>query len=154
MEVIRTAREMQNKAEELRQAGKTIALVPTMGFFHQGHLELMKVGKRHSDVLVISIFVNPAQFGANEDLEDYPNFHCMVRHLLESMLRISNLAPIHEREATELGLPPTRDLSWTLVRMHTLVLTEAVEVDGLAAPLQAEGLPIICRDVPPIPPLP
>jgi len=89
-----------------------------------------------------------------EELEAFPNFHCMVRHLLESILRMSNLAPLHDREATRLGLPSTRDLSWSLVRMHTLVFAAAVEVDATAAPLQAEGLPIICRDVPPIPPLP
>ena len=53
-------------------SGQTIALVPTMGFFHEGHLKLMEVGKKHSDSLMISIFVNPIQFGPAEDLEEYP----------------------------------------------------------------------------------
>lgn len=73
METIKTVDAMQQRCEEIRMSGKTIALVPTMGFFHQGHLELMRVGKRHSDILVISIFVNPIQFGPNEDYEAYPH---------------------------------------------------------------------------------
>lgn len=72
MEVIETIEMMQKRCEELRLFGKTIALVPTMGFFHQGHLELMEVGKRLSDILAISIFVNPTQFGPNDDFEAYP----------------------------------------------------------------------------------
>jgi pantoate--beta-alanine ligase len=72
MEVIETIDAMWKRSEQLRLAGKTIALVPTMGFFHEGHLELMRVGKRISDILVISIFVNPTQFGPTEDYEGYP----------------------------------------------------------------------------------
>lgn len=72
MEVIETISKMQKKCDDLRLAGKTIALVPTMGFFHEGHLELMRVGKKHADVVAISIFVNPIQFGPNEDFDDYP----------------------------------------------------------------------------------
>lgn len=72
MEVIETIDAMWKRSEQLRLAGKTIALVPTMGFFHEGHLELMRVGKRISDILVISIFVNPTQFGPAEDYEGYP----------------------------------------------------------------------------------
>ena len=72
MEVIETVEKMQEKAEALRAQGKTIALVPTMGYLHEAHLELMRVGKRHADVLIISIFVNPTQFGPSEDFERYP----------------------------------------------------------------------------------
>jgi len=72
MEVIETIQEMQQKSEALRSAGHTIALVPTMGFLHDGHLELMRVGKKHSDKLIITIFVNPTQFGPGEDLDRYP----------------------------------------------------------------------------------
>jgi pantoate--beta-alanine ligase len=72
MEVIETIDAMWKRSEQLRLAGKTIALVPTMGFFHEGHLELMRVGKSISDILVISIFVNPTQFGPAEDYEGYP----------------------------------------------------------------------------------
>lgn len=72
MEIIETVAAMQEKAEALRLSGKTLALVPTMGFLHEGHLELMRVGKRQADIVIISIFVNPTQFGPNEDFEKYP----------------------------------------------------------------------------------
>jgi pantoate--beta-alanine ligase len=72
VKVIRSAEEMQQTAEALRLSEKILALVPTMGFFHDGHLELMRVAKKHADVVIISIFVNPSQFGPKEDLDTYP----------------------------------------------------------------------------------
>jgi pantoate--beta-alanine ligase len=65
MEVIETV-------DEFRSAGYTVALVPTMGYLHEGHLELMRVGRKHSDKLIISIFVNPTQFGPTDDFGEYP----------------------------------------------------------------------------------
>ncbi|RLB15085.1 MAG: pantoate--beta-alanine ligase [Deltaproteobacteria bacterium] len=72
MKIIETVREMQSVADAMRSAGHTIALVPTMGYLHEAHLELMRVGKRHANKLIISIFVNPTQFGPSEDYERYP----------------------------------------------------------------------------------
>jgi pantoate--beta-alanine ligase len=72
MDVIQSVEEVQRRCEELRLAGKILALVPTMGFFHEGHLELMRVARKHADVVVISIFVNPTQFGPSEDFAAYP----------------------------------------------------------------------------------
>ena len=72
MEVIATVKEMQQRSEQLRQEGKVIAFVPTMGYLHEGHLALMREGKNRGDTLIISIFVNPTQFGPEEDYERYP----------------------------------------------------------------------------------
>jgi pantoate--beta-alanine ligase len=72
MQIIEPVEHMQQAANAMRMAGETIALVPTMGFFHEGHLTLMRAGKDHCDRLVVSLFVNPTQFGPNEDFEAYP----------------------------------------------------------------------------------
>lgn len=72
MQIIRSVDQMQKTAEALRLEGKTLALVPTMGFLHDGHLALMRVGKSHADTLMISIFVNPTQFSPAEDFDKYP----------------------------------------------------------------------------------
>jgi pantoate--beta-alanine ligase len=63
---------MQQEANRLLEAGNTSAFVPTMGYFHEGHLALMREGRRHGDALIISIFVNPTQFAPTEDFQAYP----------------------------------------------------------------------------------
>jgi pantoate--beta-alanine ligase len=72
MQLIKDIHEMQTMAEETRRSGKRIALVPTMGALHEGHLSLMDYGRKEADLLVVSIFVNPIQFGPKEDFEKYP----------------------------------------------------------------------------------
>lgn len=72
MEIITSVAEMQERATAALVAGKTISFVPTMGFLHQGHASLLREGRVQSDLLVLSIFVNPTQFGVGEDFETYP----------------------------------------------------------------------------------
>ncbi len=72
MMVLSKPEEVQRHCETVRLQGKSIGLVPTMGYFHEGHLTLMRRAREENDFLVVSLFVNPTQFGPNEDYERYP----------------------------------------------------------------------------------
>lgn len=72
MKIIRSAGEMQQFAETERCRRQRIALVPTMGYFHEGHLNLMRIGRNKGDCLAVSIYVNPVQFSPSEDFDVYP----------------------------------------------------------------------------------
>ena len=72
MKVISSVKKMQSFSGELRDSGKRIAFVPTMGYFHEGHLQLMKEARKMADSVITSIYVNPTQFGPKEDFSKYP----------------------------------------------------------------------------------
>ena len=72
MDIITALAAMTRYAEAARMRGDRIALIPTMGFLHDGHIRLMREGRKRADLLVASVFVNPTQFGPNEDLARYP----------------------------------------------------------------------------------
>ncbi|MHB8108995.1 MAG: pantoate--beta-alanine ligase [Syntrophorhabdaceae bacterium] len=83
MKIIRTISEMHSVADELRR-DKRIAFVPTMGYLHEGHLALVREARRLADVVIVSIFVNPIQFGPTEDLSRYPRDFERDSRLLEN----------------------------------------------------------------------
>ena len=83
MTIVETACAMQQAALALRAQGKRIGFVPTMGNLHEGHLSLVRIARRHADVVVVSLFVNPAQFGPTEDFAAYPRTFAADRALCE-----------------------------------------------------------------------
>ena len=93
MRQLKSITELKQALSAVRADGKTIALVPTMGNLHQGHLSLVGIARQRADIVVASIFVNPTQFGPNEDLDRYPRTLEADLKLLEEMGISAVLAP-------------------------------------------------------------
>lgn len=84
MELYSSGKELRDLLKSLKKEGKSVGFVPTMGFLHEGHKSLMVKARRENDILVASVFVNPTQFGPNEDLESYPRDIERDKALMES----------------------------------------------------------------------
>ena len=84
MQTVTTLGVLRTAVGELRAGGETLALVPTMGALHEGHLTLVREAKARADRVVVSIFVNPRQFGPSEDLDAYPRQLARDSALLEA----------------------------------------------------------------------
>jgi pantoate--beta-alanine ligase len=119
---------MQSRAEQLRAAGDTVALVPTMGFLHEGHLSLLRQARELAHTLVLSIFVNPSQFAPHEDFESYP------RDLQGDL----NLA---EGEGVDIAFTPRRQ------DLYPKGYQTWVQVEGLSLPLCGASRPNHFRGV-------
>lgn len=72
MQIINSVKDMQRYSDAVRQQNKRVAVVPTMGYLHEGHVSLMRIAREHADAVIVTIFVNPTQFGPNEDYTTYP----------------------------------------------------------------------------------
>jgi pantoate--beta-alanine ligase len=132
MEVITSIEEIQELALRLEKEGKKIGFVPTMGYLHDGHLSLIDLIRERSDVLILSIFVNPTQFGAGEDLEKYPR----------DMER--DLALCRERKVNYIFAPQTDDIYPE--GASTYVSEEGVSrgLCGETRPTHFKGVTTIC----------
>ena len=83
MRTVQTVGELRGAVRALRMEGRRLALVPTMGALHEGHMSLVRAGRAHADAVCVTIFVNPTQFGPNEDFEAYPRQMAEDRAMLE-----------------------------------------------------------------------
>jgi len=123
LKTAKTIEEVRAAVAVARAAGKTIGFVPTMGFLHEGHLSLIRVARENgASFIVVSIFVNPLQFGPNEDFERYPRDEEHDRRLLE-------------REKVDLLFLPGVDV------MYPANSTTRVMVTEVAEPLEGERRP-------------
>ncbi len=129
MIVLGTVAEMQRASEQFRSEGKRVAVIPTMGYLHEGHLSLIRIAKQHCDVAITTIFVNPLQFGPQEDYSRYPR----------NIERDKRLA---EEAGTGILFIPPNDEMYPPPRHHTHVTIDALSdvLEGSVRPGHFRGV--------------
>ena len=132
MKIIKSAVEMQEFSEAERCRGRRIAFVPTMGYFHEGHLNLMRIGRKRGDCLVVSIYVNPAQFAPTEDLDAYPRDFERDRTLAESV------------GVDVVFFPDNREMYPEGYQTHVEVEGVTNNLCGISRPLFFRGVTTVC----------
>lgn len=131
MQTIKSITNMQKTVQKHRLSGDKIVLVPTMGAFHEGHLSLIRKAKKAGDVIVVSLFVNPAQFGESEDLSKYP------RSLKQDKEMAKGLGVSYLFLPTPMTMYPEGFSTWVEVERITRVL------EGKSRPSHFKGVTTI-----------
>jgi pantoate--beta-alanine ligase len=132
MKIVKTIESMKETVYDLRSQSKSIGFVPTMGYLHEGHLSLVKEARKNNDIVVVSIYVNSAQFAPHEDLETYPrNFE-----------RDENLC---DREGTDYIFYPD-DQKIYPERYQTYIRVTEIEkkLCGISRPIFFQGIATVC----------
>src|SRR5664279_4909822 len=132
MKVIKFIKEMQTYSESLRLLEKKLAFVPTMGYFHEGHLALMKEAKKMADCVVVSIYVNPTQFGPKEDFSKYPRDFDRDSKMAESI------------QADVIFYPPDKEMYPTNYQTYINVERVTQNLCGVSRPGHFRGVTTIC----------
>jgi pantoate--beta-alanine ligase len=136
MKICTTIDEMRSACRAARRAGRRLGLVPTMGALHEGHLSLVRAARASCDVVVTSIFVNPTQFGPNEDLANYPRSFERDRELLEREGVALLFAP-----AVEEMYPTSADRSVRPTAVTWVTVEEmSAKLDGRSRPIHFRGV--------------
>ncbi|MCJ1283225.1 pantothenate synthase [Xylographa opegraphella] len=148
IDVIRNVSHLRQKREAARSSGKRVALVPTMGALHNGHLALVRAAARHAQEVYVSIYVNPTQFGVNEDLDSYPKtWHQdliqlqQLNHSMEGQEQfIGKVTTIFNPTTNVMypGLPPTSELHGYGSFINITPLANVLE--GAARPVFFRGV--------------
>jgi pantoate--beta-alanine ligase len=132
VKVVSTVRDLRHITSEWRRAGKTIALVPTMGALHPGHISLVNEAKKSADKVVVSIFVNPTQFAPHEDLARYPRDEP------------GDLAKLTEAEADVVWSPSVEEMYPAGFSTSVKAGSAAADLEGAFRPHHFDGVATVC----------
>ncbi|WP_018127430.1 pantoate--beta-alanine ligase [Balneola vulgaris] len=132
MEIAKSIQEIRAQVAALKAEGKRVAFVPTMGALHEGHLSLIKMAHKHADAIVVSIYVNPEQFGPNEDFSTYPR------------TTESDLALCEKEDVAVVFLPDTETMYGSGKKFFSIEIEELnTYLDGGSRPGYFQGIALV-----------